>query len=389
MTSVFLQRPGPSSLARSGNRPANQPAKGPRHAGKQPSGDDSSLHRSGAVARMLGMPVATLRVWERRYALCQPQLTSSGQRLYSANDVRRLALLKQLTERGHAIGTLAALNFAQLQAVAQTHLHTVAQRQGIDGAADLANAADAEDAAHGVKDASPAAWRVAAVGAGWSSRLRQAKLLQALGRPWEMLGPFPSLASAAKALKGQPVDALLVHEAGLHDDWLAQVHKHAAWRALPLAVLYGYAAEPVCERLAAAGVALLQEPQSNPVLAQWLRGWSQAAQSPAAKQRPDKPRAQALPGPRWDDAVLSAFANLPSTVACECPRQVARLLIQLQHFESYSASCASRTVADAELHAYLHQVASAARLRFEAALERVALHEGLLLPQAARAGVAR
>ena len=26
-----------------------------------------SLHRSGAVAHMLRMPVATLRVWERRY----------------------------------------------------------------------------------------------------------------------------------------------------------------------------------------------------------------------------------------------------------------------------------------------------------------------------------
>jgi hypothetical protein len=37
-------------------------------------------------------------------------------------------------------------------------------------------------------------------------------------------------------------------------------------------------------------------------------------------------------------------------------------------------------VADAELHAYLGRVAAAARARFEAALESVALHEGLLLP---------
>jgi MerR family transcriptional regulator, light-induced transcriptional regulator len=296
--------------------------------------------------------------------------------LYSASDVRRLALLKQLTERGHAVGTLAGLDFAQLQAVAHTHLNTVAQRQGEDAAGEVAQIAG------GVKDASFATWRVAVIGAGWSSRLQQPKLLRALGRPWALLGPFATLASAAKALKGQQLDAVLVHEAGLHDDWLARLHKQAAWRNLPAAVLYGYAAEPVCEQLAAAGVALLQEPQSNTVLAQWLRGWSQAAQTQATQQAPDKSRAAMTP-PRWDDAVLSAFATLTSTVACECPRQVAQLLMKLQHFETYSASCASRTVADAELHAYLNQVAGAARLRFEAALERVALHEGLLLPQPA------
>jgi MerR family transcriptional regulator, light-induced transcriptional regulator len=79
------------------------------------------FHRSGAVARMLRMPVATLRVWERRYALTQPTMSPSGQRLYSADDVRRLALIKQLTALGHAIGSLAPLDMPQLQRVASTH----------------------------------------------------------------------------------------------------------------------------------------------------------------------------------------------------------------------------------------------------------------------------
>ena len=83
--------------------------------------DSPSLHRSGAVARMLRMPVATLRVWERRYGLSQPVLTPSGQRLYSAEDIRRLTLIKQLTDVGHAIGRLAGLDMPQLQRVAATH----------------------------------------------------------------------------------------------------------------------------------------------------------------------------------------------------------------------------------------------------------------------------
>ena len=38
-----------------------------------------SFHRSGAVARMLRMPVATLRVWERRYGVTQPLLSRTGE----------------------------------------------------------------------------------------------------------------------------------------------------------------------------------------------------------------------------------------------------------------------------------------------------------------------
>ena len=73
------------------------------------------------------MPVATLRVWERRYGLSQSELTPGGQRLYSAGDVRRLALIKQLTERCHAIGRVAPPSMAQLQSVAATHAQAQAQ----------------------------------------------------------------------------------------------------------------------------------------------------------------------------------------------------------------------------------------------------------------------
>ncbi len=87
-----------------------------------------------------------------------------------------------------------------------------------------------------------------------------------------------------------------------------------------------------------------------------------------------------MPPRRWDDAALADFANLSPTIACECPRHVAELLMQLSHFEAYSAECEHRNAADAELHAYLRRVATTSRARFEAALEHVALHEGLLLP---------
>ena len=320
---------------------------------------------------MVRMPVATLRVWERRYALTQPALSSGGQRLYSDADVRRLGLLKQLTQRGHAIGSLAALDMAQLQHVASTHAHALS-----------ATAMGDRLAAPGALPQRP--WRVAVIGASLGTRLRRPALLRRLGRPLVVLGPFADAQQAAAGLKGVAVDALLIHETQLHADWLASMNAVApALAAVPKAVLYGFAAEAVCEALATAGTALLREPQTDAVLAQWLHSLCMpASAAPVARtavhdgslsDEPMRPR-------RWDDAALADFASLSSTIACECPRHVAKLLMQLSNFEDYSAGCEHRNAADAELHVYLRQVAAAARIHFEAALEHVALHEGMVLP---------
>lgn len=329
-------------------------------------------YRSGAVARMLRMPVATLRVWERRYGLTQAALSPSGQRLYAADDVRRLALLKQLTDLGHAIGSLAALDMAQLQRVASTHAHALASTQ----ARRRPEAAAAPRAP---------AWRLAVVGKALGARLRRPGVLRPLGRPVTMLGPFADAAQADSALQDRAVDAVLLHEPALHAGWLAALEASApTLAALPKAVLFGFAADAVCESLAAAGITLLREPQPDVVLSEWLRGWAMAS-SPAEPVDADpEPAGDATAPRRWDAAALADFAGLSTTVACECPRHVAELLIQLSHFEAYSAQCEHRSPEDAELHAYLRGVAASSRAHFEAALEQVALHEGLLLPAPSR-----
>jgi hypothetical protein len=88
-----------------------------------------------------------------------------------------------------------------------------------------------------------------------------------------------------------------------------------------------------------------------------------------------------IPGRRFDDGTLIDMAGLSSTIGCECPRHVAELLMQLTQFEAYCADCRSRSPADAQLHAYLGRVSGLARSLFERSLERVALHEGLILAE--------
>jgi len=336
--------------------------------------EDPARHRSGAVARMLRMPVATLRVWERRYGLIRPELSASGQRLYSADDVRHLGLIKQLTELGHAIGSLAPLDTPQLLRVAATHARSLAatRQVGRPAAAALPPAR---------------AWRLAVIGAALGARLQRPALLRRLGRPVALLGPFDDAAQAAVALRGSDADALLIHAPQLHEGWLASFEAAApALAGLPKAVLYGFAADPVCEALASSGTALLREPQPDAVVGQWLRNLSATpGTTPQANADTARDLPTHAPTPRrWDDAALADFAGRSSTMACECPRHVAELLAQLSHFEAYSAECEHRSAADAELHAYLRQVAAESRARFEAALENVALHEGLMLPASPR-----
>ena len=73
------------------------------------------MYRSGTAARMAKMPVSTLRVWEQRYGVISPAKSESGQRLYSSEDVRRLALLRALVNQGHAIGAIAHADSTELQ----------------------------------------------------------------------------------------------------------------------------------------------------------------------------------------------------------------------------------------------------------------------------------
>jgi DNA-binding transcriptional MerR regulator/methylmalonyl-CoA mutase cobalamin-binding subunit len=66
------------------------------------------------VAIRTGLSPHVLRAWERRYRVVSPKRSEGGQRLYSDLDVERLLRLRRLTDRGHAIGRIAALPLAEL-----------------------------------------------------------------------------------------------------------------------------------------------------------------------------------------------------------------------------------------------------------------------------------
>ncbi len=81
---------------------------------RKPSGP-SPRYPIRAVARLTGLSLDTLRAWERRYRAVTPVRDERG-RLYSGADVKRLQLLAAAVALGHAIGRLAELTDAELEA---------------------------------------------------------------------------------------------------------------------------------------------------------------------------------------------------------------------------------------------------------------------------------
>lgn len=52
------------------------------------------IYSISAVSRMLGLPVATIRTWEDRYALIVPERNASGHRLFSRDQVEQLRFVR-------------------------------------------------------------------------------------------------------------------------------------------------------------------------------------------------------------------------------------------------------------------------------------------------------
>jgi len=324
-------------------------------------------YRTGAVARMLQMPAATLRIWERRYGVATPSTTASGHRLYSAAEVQRLALLRQLTSVGHPIGSLAGLDHERLRQVAATH----------------AAALTGPPARPSKQRRST--WLVAVAGPGAAHRIQRPAVLMRLPRALSITAEFRSAPDVRKVASSKRAQALIVFLDGLHATTLAQIT--AAARALHVrrtGVVYSFASEAVSRAFAAADIALLREPADDAALALWLaRLAAPPVEGPAGTRAsasvPISVDAATVPARRYDDSALADFAGLSSTIACECPRHLAEILIKLSHFEAYSAQCQRLDAAEAALHAYLGQVTGTARALFEDALQRVAIHEGLLV----------
>ena len=311
------------------------------------------VYRSGVAARLAGVRVETLRIWERRYVVVGPRLSSGRQRLYSTTDIERLTLIKQLVDMGHSIGTIASLadeDLSRMRAAGRS----------------LRDARDAPDEDREI--------RVVLVG----SLLTTEQVVSALsGSLWKIVASSPDPGNAVSSLAGTAADVVIIERPTLRDADLERVASiKAACGASAVIVLYRFAPSAVVRRLRIAGHDVARA-TSDPVELEAI--CLDLLRRPRRKARDLQDAGEPSP-PRFDQRTLGELASASRTVECECPKHLVELVMNLASFERYSAECASHSPADLALHLELERAAGRARSIMEQALERVAIAEGFTLP---------
>ena len=315
-------------------------------------------YRSGAAARLAGIPVETLRVWERRYRIVGPRLSPRGHRLYSAEDVSRLTLIRQLVDLGSPIRSVAGLPLAALREMKSA---ASAASQGTSGG----------------PAASRRPFRVALVGEALAEQVaRDGALNPAL----EIVATSAGLAGAAEALRGVSADVVAIAMPTLQPEAIATVDALVqALGARHAVVEYRFGPAAAVGALRGRGHAVVRAPLDADDLARLCRDAVALDGIRGPLVSPPLPL-DVVPRPRFDDQSLTRLAQGLTTLYCECPRHLVDLLLSLGTFERYSAECANRSPSDAVLHSHLQRGAGSARVLFEDALVRVARAEGLALP---------
>lgn len=308
---------------------------------QQVPGTGGVMYRAGVAARLAGLSSETLRVWERRYGVSDTRRTERGHRLYTAEQVRRLSMLKQLVDQGHAIGSLVDLSESALQELvigptpgSQTHapIKTLVVSAGLNRRILSSPSADSEISVLGCCN---------------------------------KLEDWPSLPT------GGGVEVLLVElsepEESVIPDILSAQQRCGAMAVL---VLYRFCSMTTIRALRAQGCFAARVPTEVGELATLCR-------SALGGERLSPPPQPDYPPPRFDEETLSTLTARRNGIVCECPRHLAELLMMVGSFERYSAQCAFRNEEDALLHNDLERAAGQARAILEGAMARLADAEGL------------
>ena len=86
------------------------------------------------VERDTGIGRDTLRIWERRYGFPAPERNGKGERIYSAEQIRRLRRIRRVLDLGLRPGNVVPLNDAALSALSDKLPAASSGRQDIDPA---------------------------------------------------------------------------------------------------------------------------------------------------------------------------------------------------------------------------------------------------------------
>jgi DNA-binding transcriptional MerR regulator len=331
-------------------------------------------YRIGAVAKMTGVSVATLRVWQTRHRVVEPSMSEGGQRLYTDQEVKKLALIKGLNLAGHSMGSIAGLSVDQLQALVFKH-HQLSASPAQRITNELSTQTSDQIEWPGAIEK-----KLYVAGVGLFARINTLRHSFALAQInlelqqehdlaqlLKKLGNNTSLANAQAScylIKINSTDANSLRDLKALREFLPKAS---------IAVLYHYALAHELQGMRALGMEVKRETLSGEEMLDWLKNL--LLKEPQAITQGTKNMSS--PQRIFSNEALAYLSQIDNNVLCECPQHLAQILEQLTSFELYSLHCLSLSPKDEALHACLHRVAYTCRAMFEQSLLQIVQHEGL------------
>ncbi len=316
---------------------------------------DTPVFKIGAASKITGISADTLRVWERRYGVVSPKRSKGADRLYSSRDIKRLKLIKQLTDEGHSIGSIANLSDKKLQI--QIDLiksgclpakvdHLEVLRVGVLG----------DTLVHLIKE-------------------------EYKGNDLEFVCMKEFSSEFEKALKSTPVDILILEYPSIQSDTTTEIRKLARLaNAKHTFINYGFSSSNLLSEFNPSSFTFIHGFVSLKSLLSGIR-----KTVPRGKQTQkgyfDDHINQPVPSRIFTNKGLVDAAHVSTTIKCECPKHLSSLIHQLIQFEIYSAECKVRNKEDAALHASLKIMTGHARALMETGLKNVLEEEGISIKE--------
>ena len=305
--------------------------------------------RIGGVARLTGLTESTIRAWERRHKAITPQRTSAGYRVYDAETVERLQWLQLMRQRGAPLASLATCSTQELR--------ERAMRSGPNGGG----------------QAMPLQTRSVQLA------LLHPTLGKTIGQYRGTDLPFSVIWAGREPadINGALPAATDIFVAKL--DLLGDAPLTTLGRLVPreqacqVVIETGFTRRHVVESLRACGMRTVQGPLTVAELATITRQTLFTRKD----ERPPKNTDEAPPAPIFTLQELSAVREATTSIACECPRHLAALIIQLNEFERYSQTCSDDEPEEAALHQFLTRETGRVRAQVENMLQRVGEMSGV------------
>ncbi|MEJ2459554.1 MAG: MerR family transcriptional regulator [Novosphingobium sp.] len=304
-----------------------------------------NAYRIGAVSRLTGISADTLRIWERRYHLVEPQRSEKGGRLYSQEDVTRLTMIKSLVDQGHAISTVANLDVRELN-------HRLARAQP-----------------HNLPEPGSGRYEVCVVGQAIGVR---ANNTDGMPQGLELAGSYTDLDAFLE--DDTCCDTLVIEYPFLDRHTVRQLQNPAlAARAGTLLVVYAFSPSNILRQLQRLRIRTERAPIAIDHLWRLCLGPTNSPLDWTADEfQLDAVADQVAPPRLFDPPQLAALSQVTTTLQCECPQHLSSIIETLDAFEQYCAQCESESRKDAALHGYLHLMTAKARWIVEVALQKLA-----------------